>query len=60
MDQRKPNDRRVSTGRRAFAFKDSEGVWVSKERRMVPDRRLSGVDEAEWLEGLTEPVYTPW
>ena len=60
MDQRNRNDRRGTTGRRAFPFNDSNGDWVSKERRKLPDRRMEGVEEAEWLEQLTEPVPAPW
>lgn len=54
MDQRNRNDRRGTTGRRAFPFNDSDGVWVSKERRILPDRRMNGIDEAEWSE-MPEP-----
>jgi hypothetical protein len=60
MDQRNPNDRRGSKGKRAFPLNDSEGVWVSKERRILTDRRMNGVEEAEWLEQHAEPVPTPW
>jgi hypothetical protein len=56
MDQRKRNDRRGTTGRRAFPFYDSNGDWVPKERRKLADRRMEGVEEAEWLGQLAEPV----
>jgi len=56
MAQRNRNDRRGTTGRRAFPFNDSNGDWVSKERRKLADRRMEGVEEAEWLEQLAEPV----
>jgi len=56
MDQRNRNDRRNSTGKRVFPFNDSDGDWVSKERRKIADRRMEGVEEAEWLEQLAEPV----
>jgi len=49
MDQRNRKDRRGTTGRRAFPFNDSNGDWVSKERRKLADRRMEGVEEAEWL-----------
>jgi len=58
MDQRNPNDRRGSTGKRAFPFNDSKGFWVSKERRVLPDRRLAGVEEGEWQDQFVGSVPT--
>jgi len=60
MDQRNRKDRRDTSGRRAFPFNDSDGDWVSKERRKLPDRRMAGVEEAEGLEQFEEPVPTSW
>lgn len=50
MSQRKPEDRRRSVGKRSFPFRDSKEGRVLEERRKQPDRRMNGIDEAEWLE----------
>lgn len=60
LDQRNRNDRRGTTGRQVFPFNDHNGNLVAKERRKLPDRRMEGVEEAEWLEQLAEPVSTLW
>ena len=50
MSQRKPEDRRQSVGKQPLPFRDSNGERVLEDRRKQPDRRKSGIDEAEWLE----------
>jgi len=48
MNQRKPEDRRQLVGKRSFPFRDGEGEKVLEERRKQPDRRMNGIEEAEW------------
>lgn len=50
MSQRKPEDRRQLAGKRSFPLRDSNGERVLEERRKQPDRRMNGIEEAEWLE----------
>ena len=50
MNQRKPNDRRRLVGKESLPFRDSNGDRVLEDRRKRPDRRMNGIDEAEWLE----------
>ena len=54
MSQRKPEDRRWIVGKRSFPFRDSNGERVLEERRKKSDRRMYGIEEAEWLE-MPEP-----
>ena len=54
MSERKPEDRRQSAGKRSFPFRDSNGKRVLEERRIQPDRRMNGIEEAEWSE-IPEP-----
>jgi hypothetical protein len=54
MSQRKSVDRRRLEGKRSFPFRDSNGERVREERRKQPDRRMNGIEEAEWLE-MPEP-----
>jgi len=49
MNQRKPDDRRRLVGKWSFPFWDRKGDRISEERRNQPDRRMNGIDEAEWL-----------
>ncbi len=55
MDQRKPEDRRRLVGKQSLPFRDSNGKRVLEDRRKQPDRRMNGIDEAEWLEMLEQP-----
>ena len=50
MNQRKPEDRRRLVGKQPLPFRDSNGVGVLEDRRKQPDRRMNGIEEAEWLE----------
>jgi len=50
MNQRKPEDRRRLVGKQSLPFRDSNGERVLEDRRKQPDRRMNGIDEAEWLE----------
>jgi hypothetical protein len=50
MSQRKPGDRRQSVGKQLLPFRDSNGELVPENRRRQPDRRMNGIEEAEWLE----------
>ena len=50
MNQRKLEDRRQLAGKRSFPFRDGTGERVVEERRKQPDRRMNGIEEAEWLE----------
>ena len=54
MGQRKPKDRRRLEGKRPFPFTDRIGNRVLEERRIQPDRRTNGIEEAEWLK-IPEP-----
>jgi len=54
MNPRKPEDRRQFVGKRSFPFRDSNGERVLEERRKKSDRRMYGIEEAEWLE-MPEP-----
>ena len=49
MSQRKPEDRRQLAGKRSFPLRDSNWERVLEERRKQPDRRMNGIEEAEWL-----------
>lgn len=53
MIPRKPNDRRRLVKNRPFPFMNNKGERVLEERRKRPDRRMNGIDEAEWL-GIPE------
>jgi len=50
MSQRKPEDRRRLVGKQSLPFRDSNGERVLEDRRKQPDRRMNGIEEAEWLE----------
>jgi len=50
MSQRKPGDRRQSAGKQSLPFRDSNGERVPENRRKQTDRRMNGIEEAEWLE----------
>lgn len=54
MSQRKPEDRRRMTGKQSFPFRDGNGERVLEERRKQLDRRMNGIEEAEWSE-IPEP-----
>ena len=54
MDQRKPEDRRRLLGKQSLPFRDSNGKRVLEDRRKQPDRRMNGIDEAEWLEMIEQ------
>ena len=54
MSQRKPEDRRRMAGKRSFPFRDGNGERVLEERRKQLDRRMKGIEEAEWSE-IPEP-----
>jgi len=54
MSQRKLEDRRRLEGKRSSPFRDSVGKRVLNERRIQPDRRTNGIEEAEWLK-IPEP-----
>jgi len=51
MDQRNRTDRRHSSGKRPFPFKDRNGEWVSEDRRRLPDRRMEGIAEGGYSLG---------
>ncbi len=53
MSQRQQEDRRQLLAGRSFPFRDCNGERVLEERRKLPDRRTSGIEEAEWL-GMPE------
>ena len=55
MSQRNLKDRRRSEGKRSFPFRDSNGGRVLEERRLQSDRRMNGIEEAEWSE-MPEPI----
>ncbi len=54
MSQRNLEDRRRLQRKQSFPFRDSNGAVVLEERRIQPDRRTNGVEEAEWSE-IPEP-----
>lgn len=54
MSQRTFEDRRRLGGKRSFPFRDSDGERVFEERRILPDRRMNGIEEGEWSE-MPEP-----
>lgn len=54
MSQRKPEDRRRLVKKRSFPIRDSNEERVLEERRIQPDRRKNGIEEAEWLETLEQ------
>lgn len=54
IERRSGKDRRSGRDRRSwenqnvtYPFMDSNGVWVTADRRVRPDRRLSNI-EARW------------
>lgn len=54
MGERKTEDRRRMAGKQSLPFRDSNGERVLEDRREQSDRRMNGIEEAEWLE-LPEP-----
>ncbi len=50
MQNRQVTDRRISSAEPRFPFNDAVGGRVRQERRKIPDRRLAGRIEVEWLE----------
>ena len=50
MSERKPEDRRQLVGKQSLPFRDSHGERVLEDRREQSDRRMNGIEEAEWLE----------
>ena len=50
MNQRESEDRRRLVGKQSLPFRDSNGERVLEDRRKQPDRRMNGIEEAEWLE----------
>ena len=53
MQIRSRKDRRRSGNNVRFPFRDSSGVLIPEDRRVQPERRLSGI-EVEWLEMIHE------
>jgi hypothetical protein len=54
MGERKTKDRRRMAGKQSLPFRDGNGERVLEDRREQSDRRMNGIDEAEWLE-MPEP-----
>lgn len=54
MSQRNLEDRRRLQRKLSFPFRDSNGAKVLEERRIQPDRRMNGIEEAVWSE-MPEP-----
>lgn len=50
MQRRKTADRRSGGAAPRFPFNDATGERVRQERRKLPERRLAGHIEVEWLE----------
>lgn len=48
MSERKSEDRRKLAGKLSLPFRDSNGERVLEDRRKQSDRRMNGIDEAEW------------
>ena len=48
MSERKSEDRRKPAGKLSLPFRDSNGERVLEDRRKQFDRRMNGIDEAEW------------
>ena len=58
MHKRKVADRRTSSAEPRFPLNDDSGGRVRQERRKIPDRRLAGRIEVEWLEASGTAGYT--
>jgi hypothetical protein len=50
VQKRKTADRRSGGAAPRFPFNDATGERVRQERRKLPERRLAGRIEVEWLE----------
>jgi hypothetical protein len=56
MQKRNKTDRRRSSTHRKFPFRDSDGRVARQERRKLPDRRLTGIEDG-WMESLAMPAF---